>query len=156
MNANPARRPLVPALEEASKALLVLTPFTLLLGLMALAVCPLSNLEMKAERAGIDLEHLHDALRLYQSRTGRLPTSDEGLQPLIDQGVLEKLPDEPWSNPYLYSLRGGTLELGSLGADGVLGGDGEDKDIVLRCDVDPVTQALLRCEPNPPARDGPP
>ncbi|WP_425334895.1 type II secretion system protein GspG [Myxococcus stipitatus] len=66
------------------------------------------------------------------------------------------MPEDPWASPYLYSFHGGTLELMSLGADGAPGGDGLDEDIGLLCDVDPITQALLRCEPNPPVQGGPP
>ncbi|WP_342377972.1 type II secretion system protein GspG [Myxococcus stipitatus] len=152
MNANPARRPLVPALKQALIALLVVTPPLFLLGLGFVPCIDVT----RADVARLDLQNLRGALRLYQERMGRLPTSEEGLGHLVEQGALEALPRDPWGQDYGYSLRNGTLELLSLGADGTPGGDGDDEDIVLRCDVAPVTQALLRCEPNPPARGGPP
>lgn len=152
MNANPALRPLVPALKQVLTALLVI----IIPGLLALLVCVPTLDVTRADRARLELKGFRGALRLYQQRTGQLPTSEEGLMHIFKQGALETLPQDPWGQDYQYSLRDRTLELRSLGMDGRPGGDGDDKDIVLRCDVDPITQALLRCEPNPPARGGPP
>ncbi|QSQ11679.1 type II secretion system protein GspG [Myxococcus landrumensis] len=152
MNATPARRPLVPVLKKVLMALFVITPPLFLLGLGFVPCIDVT----RADVARLDLQNLRGALRLYQERTGQLPTSEEGIRHLVEQGALEDQPRDPWGQDYRYSLRDGTLELRSQGADGLPGGDGDDEDIVLRCDVAPVTQALLRCEPNPPARGGPP
>jgi general secretion pathway protein G len=44
---------------------------------------------------------------------------------------LEKLPKDPWGNRYQYLQPGlrGEIDVISLGADGVAGGEGSDADI---------------------------
>ena len=74
----------------------------------------------------------------------KYPTTDQGLEALVEKTeidpiprhwhhpFLDKLPTDPWGNPYLYlspSDDGKPYDLYSLGADGVRGGDGEDADI---------------------------
>jgi general secretion pathway protein G len=46
-------------------------------------------------------------------------------------GYLEKLPKDPWGNPYQYLSPGlhGDIDVFSFGPDGVLGGEGNDADI---------------------------
>ena len=75
----------------------------------------------------------------YKLATGRLPNS---LQDLVtnESGAkgwkqqLEKLPVDPWNNPYVYSLAPETLngfDIVSYGADGQAGGEGINKDVSL-------------------------
>jgi general secretion pathway protein G len=46
-------------------------------------------------------------------------------------GYLERLPRDPWGNPYQYLSPGlrGEVDVFSFGADGVAGGEGFDADI---------------------------
>ena len=46
-------------------------------------------------------------------------------------GYLEKMPKDPWGNPYQFLSPGvkGEVDLISLGADGQPGGSGDDADI---------------------------
>ena len=46
-------------------------------------------------------------------------------------GYVNKLPNDPWGNPYLYLSPGthGSVDIWSQGADGAPGGDGLDADI---------------------------
>ncbi len=49
-----------------------------------------------------------------------------------DGPYLEKdVPDDPWGNPYLYKspAEKAEYEITSMGADGRIGGEGENKDI---------------------------
>ena len=87
---------------------------------------------------------LLQALKLYRLDNLRYPTSEQGLQALTARpdsppvpsnwkagGYLERLPKDPWGNPYQYLNPGrkGEIDVFSFGADGVSGGEGTDADI---------------------------
>jgi general secretion pathway protein G len=88
------------------------------------------------------ITELEGALDLFRLDTGRYPTTEEGLQALRakpaavenwDGPYLKKdLPPDPWGKAYVYRRPGthGDLDLLSLGADGVEGGEGDAADIV--------------------------
>ena len=91
-----------------------------------------------------DIATVMQALKLYKLDNQRYPTSEQGLQALIAKpatgpeakgwktgGYLDKLPKDPWGNPYQYLSPGinGELDVFSLGADGQPGGAGNDADI---------------------------
>lgn len=91
-----------------------------------------------------DISTLMQALKLYKLDNQRYPTSEQGLQALIVKpatgpaadgwktgGYVEKLPKDPWGNPYQLLSPGirGELDVFSLGADGQPGGEGNDADI---------------------------
>ncbi|MFZ5483289.1 MAG: type II secretion system major pseudopilin GspG [Pseudomonadota bacterium] len=97
----------------------------------------------KSDTAQLQIEEFGSALDLYHLEVGRYPSTQEGLQALVQQpsGVekwkgpyLKKkdLPKDPWGNDYKYESPGqhGPYDLSSLGADGKEGGDGENKDLV--------------------------
>lgn len=79
----------------------------------------------------------NDLLR-YSVELGNnsFPTTEEGLQKLIDSGLWEKNKNallDPWGNPYHYRFPGqfsDDPEVWSLGADGKEGGEGNNADIV--------------------------
>ncbi|PTL79820.1 type II secretion system protein GspG [Vitiosangium sp. GDMCC 1.1324] len=76
-----------------------------------------------------DLPNILNALRRYHAKTGRFPTTEEGLRALVRVQDLEQIPLDPWGNPYGYELREGQPRVWSLGADDAPGGEGEDADI---------------------------
>ena len=91
-----------------------------------------------------DIATVMQALKLYKLDNGRYPTTEQGLQALIVKpssgpatngwktgGYLDKLPKDPWGNPYQFLSPGikGELDIFSFGADGVAGGAGNDTDI---------------------------
>jgi general secretion pathway protein G len=91
-----------------------------------------------------DIATVMQALKLYKLDNQRYPTTEQGLQALIAKptsgpsadgwktgGYLDKLPKDPWGNPYQYLSPGikGELDVFSLGADGQPGGTGNDADI---------------------------
>ena len=99
--------------------------------------------ESKTKAARLQIEELDTALNMYFMAVGRYPTTDEGLQALIEQPASariwtgpylrkKKVPVDPWNNPYHYVAPGqhGKFDLFSLGADGSDGGEGEDQDIL--------------------------
>ena len=92
----------------------------------------------KQNAAKAEIANLVKAVETFYADQGRYPTTDEGLQSLVDgtdawpDGFIDRLPADPWGNPYEYFSPGGDersrYEIVSLGADGREGGDGEDAD----------------------------
>ena len=91
-----------------------------------------------------DIATLMQNLKLYKLDNLRYPTTDQGLQALVTKptsgpdangwktgGYLDKLPKDPWGTPYQYLSPGikGEIDVFSLGADGQVGGTGNDADI---------------------------
>ena len=98
----------------------------------------------RVQAAQTDLRTLSAALDVYRLDNYRYPSSDQGLEALVEEpsgapevrnwnpsGYLKKLPMDPWGSAYLYENRDGRIELISLGADGVEGGEDNDADIKL-------------------------
>ncbi len=96
----------------------------------------------KSDSAKLQIEEFGASLDLFKLETGRYPTSQEGLQALVQapSGLngwngpyLKKkaLPKDPWGNEYHYVSPGqhGLYDLSSLGADNREGGEGDNKDL---------------------------
>ncbi|MDR2219331.1 MAG: type II secretion system major pseudopilin GspG [Methylobacillus sp.] len=118
-----------------------------ILGILAVLIVPkVMNRpdEARVIAAKQDIASITQALKLYKLDNLRYPTTEQGLQSLIARpslppepanwktgGYLEKLPNDPWGNPYQYLSPGlrGDVDVMSLGADGASGGEGVDADI---------------------------
>lgn len=98
--------------------------------------------DARATAARTDIGNLMQALKLYKLDNQRYPTAEQGLQALIARPsappvpanwrpYLEKLPSDPWGQPYQYLNPGvrGEIDVMSFGADGQSGGDGKDADV---------------------------
>jgi general secretion pathway protein G len=100
--------------------------------------------EARVTAARTDIATLMQALKLYKLDNQRYPTTEQGLQALVQKpttgpaangwkegGYVEKLPKDPWGNNYQYLSPGlhGEVDVFSLGADGQPGGAGEDADV---------------------------
>jgi general secretion pathway protein G len=100
--------------------------------------------EARVVAAQQDIGALTQALKLYRLDNLRYPTTEQGLAALVARpslapvpanwkpgGYLERLPKDPWGNPYQYLSPGlrGEIDVFSYGADGVAGGEGIDADI---------------------------
>jgi len=100
--------------------------------------------EARVTAARQDISTLMQALKLYRLDNQRYPTTDQGLQALVQKptseplprnwkpgGYLERLPEDPWGHPYQYLNPGrhGEIDVYSLGADSQPGGEGMDADI---------------------------
>jgi general secretion pathway protein G len=96
----------------------------------------------KSDTARLQTEEFGATLDLFKLETGRYPTTQEGLQALVQAPpglagwngpYLKKktIPKDPWGNDYRYVSPGqhGSYDISSLGADNKEGGDGENKDI---------------------------
>ena len=92
-------------------------------------------------KAQADIRALESALNLYRLDNHEYPTTDQGLEALVQKpadapswkegGYIDRLPKDPWGRPYQYLNPGthGSIDIFSLGADGQPGGDGKDADI---------------------------
>jgi len=102
--------------------------------------------EARRTKARIQIESIETALKLYKLDNGSYPTTEQGLQALVELpsvgklanawregGYLEKgrVPKDPWDSEYIYLCPGihGDFDLVSYGADGETGGEGKDADI---------------------------
>lgn len=118
-----------------------------ILGILAALVVPkvMSRPDEAREVAARqDIGGLLQALKLYRLDNRRYPSSEQGLQALVEKptlaplpanwkpgGYVERLPLDPWGQPYQYLNPGlrGEIDVFSFGADGVAGGEGADADI---------------------------
>lgn len=116
-----------------------------IIGVLAALVVP--NVLDRADDARVtaartDVNNLTQALKLYKLDNLRYPTTEQGLQALVAKPTtgpqaanwkpyLEKLPQDPWGQPYQYLSPGvkGEVDVFSFGADGKSGGSGRDADI---------------------------
>jgi len=102
--------------------------------------------EARRAKARIQIESLETALKLYKLDNGNYPTTEQGLQALVEPpsagtplknwrqgGYLEKgrVPKDPWDRDFVYISPGvhGDYDLSSRGADGEPEGEGKNKDI---------------------------
>ena len=83
-----------------------------------------------------DFAVFETAIEAYRSLHDSPPTTEEGLQKLIDEGLLKnkkKTLLDPWGNPYVYRYPSESgkdePEIISYGADGKPGGDGVNTDL---------------------------
>jgi len=120
-----------------------------ILGMLAGLVLPnFIGQEEKARRTEIvvQIRSMEQALKLYRLDNGQYPSTDQGLQALIEapsvgrlakkwrkRGYLEKgsVPKDPWENDFVYISPGlhHDFDLMSYGADGEPGGEELDADI---------------------------
>jgi general secretion pathway protein G len=131
--------------SESGFTLIELMVVILIIGLLAtIVVQNLRGATDKAKRikAEADISSFKTALDRYYLDNGSYPTTDQGLPALVsapttgkvpqdypDGGYIEKIPNDPWNNPYVYQSDGNSYVLKSYGADGVEGGVGKDADI---------------------------
>jgi general secretion pathway protein G len=127
--------------------LLEIMVVVVILGILAVLVVPkiISRPdEARVVAAKQDIASLMQSLKLYHLDNKRYPVSEQGLQALVTRpttapipgnwktgGYLERLPNDPWGNPYQYLSPGlhGEADIFSFGADGAPGGEGNDADI---------------------------
>lgn len=96
----------------------------------------------RAKAAKLQIDQFGGGLDLFKLETGRYPTSQEGLQALVQQppGLAgwsgaylrdKTVPKDPWGNDFRYVSPGqhGPYDISSLGADNKEGGESENKDI---------------------------
>ena len=98
--------------------------------------------QARVVRATNDIATYGSALELYKLDNFAYPSTDQGLEALVEKpsgdpeppnwksgGYVKKLGNDPWGRPYVYVNEGDRFEIVSLGKDGVEGGEGFDADI---------------------------
>ena len=102
--------------------------------------------DAKIADAKVQIKNFETALKLFKIDNGFYPTTEQGLDSLIEKpttgqipakykegGYLEqkKIPLDPWGNQYMYVSPGvhGDFDIQSFGNDGKEGGEGKDADI---------------------------
>ena len=130
-------------------SLIELMVVVIILGILAMYIGPklMGRTEQAKEvQTRVQIEGLETALKLYKLDNGFYPTTEQGLQALVERpdaenvsqnwrkgGYLEKgkVPKDPWGNEFIYLSPGiqGDYDITSYGADGVPGGEDEYKDI---------------------------
>jgi general secretion pathway protein G len=115
-----------------------------ILGLLMSLVGPrvLSQLGgAKTKTTAIQIKDLEQSLEMYKLDVGRFPTTEQGLDALVEKpsGVVgwngpylkSDVPLDPWNREYHYKYPGERMELDiySYGQDGSPGGEGEDSDV---------------------------
>jgi general secretion pathway protein G len=142
---SPLSKRLWPSSLSRGFTLIELLVVLAILGLLAAIVAPnvMKFLKgAKTKTAQTQIANLGGALEVFSIDVGRLPTTDEGLQALVeDPGdvtnwfgpYLKKssVPKDPWGFEYHYKSPGdhGSYDLWTLGADNRDGGEGEDQDV---------------------------
>ncbi len=135
--------------KHAGFSLIELLVVLVILGLLVSVVAP--NVLDQADKARVqkvqaDFKAIETALKIYRLDNYLYPTSEQGLEALVDKtaidpipqnfkknGYLDDLPLDPWGRAYLYlspaEYGDGEFDLYSLGADGLAGGEDQSADI---------------------------
>jgi general secretion pathway protein G len=126
--------------------LIELMVVVIILGILALYIGPkIMGEPEKAKRvkAKMDIATLETALKMYKLDNGVYPSTEQGLQSLVEMpetgvvpknwrkgGYIEKnrVPKDPWGNEFVYISPGvhGDFDIISYGLDGVPGGEDEE------------------------------
>ena len=102
--------------------------------------------EARRMKARVQIESIETALKLYKLDNGSYPSTEQGLEALVeapsvgqlprawrDGGYLEKgrVPKDPWENEFIYLSPGANsdFDLISYGADGEPGGEDMNEDV---------------------------
>ncbi|CAI8202207.1 MAG: Type II secretion system protein G [Glaciecola sp. HTCC2999] len=106
-----------------------------IIGIMASMVVPqiLGNQEeAQLKKAAIDIQTLEGAMQMYKLNNNRFPTTEQGLDALVNEptidpiprafregGYIQRLPTDPWGNDYQLISPGevGAIDIFSNGPD---------------------------------------
>jgi general secretion pathway protein G len=138
-----------PVLDSRGFTLIELMVVIVILGVLAGLIVPRFMDKPEEARRTVALSQitsLEQALKFYKLDNGQYPSTEQGLQALVEppsagklakkwrkDGYLEKgkVPKDPWGNDFVYISPGlhGDFDILSYGADGEPGGEDMDTDI---------------------------
>ena len=125
--------------------LVVLVIMGLLISVVAPTVLNSAD-DARVQKVQADFKAIETALKIYRLDNFVYPSTEQGLVALIepstlepeprnfkDGGYLQEMPLDPWGREYLYLSPGenSEVDLFSYGADGLPGGEGQNKDLSL-------------------------
>ncbi len=134
---------------QAGFTLIELMVVMVILGILGVLIAPRimdRPEEARRTKAAIQIQSIEQALKLYKLDNGDYPTTEQGLQALVEApsvgklarkwkegGYLEKgkVPSDPWGNDFIYLSPGlhGDFDLTSYGPDNEPGGEDKDADV---------------------------
>lgn len=137
------------SVSEAGFTLIELLVVLVIIGILAGYIGPKimgHPEEAKRTKATIQIQGIETALKMYKLDNGTYPSTEQGLQSLVEPpsagtlppkwregGYLEKskIPLDPWGNEFIYLSPGinGDFDLSSYAIDGEAGGEGDAVDI---------------------------
>ena len=118
-----------------------------ILGILAGLVVPRIMAEpdkARVVKTKMQMESISTALHQYRLDNGFYPDTAQGLRALVERpttgriprnypqrGYMDAVPIDAWNNEFIYVQPGrhGDFDLTSLGADGIPGGEGVNRDI---------------------------
>jgi general secretion pathway protein G len=136
----------LPLVGQRGFTLIEIMVVVVIIGILAALVGP--KLFGQVDRARIsaakaEISTIENAMKFYRLDNFVYPSTEQGVEALVTKpndpnvknwnpgGYLERLPKDPWGNPYIYRNPGtqGEIDVLTLGADGVEGGVENNADI---------------------------
>jgi len=133
--------------RSAGFSLIEILVVVVIIGILAAVVVPRVMDEpdrARVTKAAQDVQALVTALNMYKLDNYQYPSSEQGLEALINRpsgqpeapnwkqgGYVDRLPNDPWGRPYQYLNPGlkGEIDVWSFGANGMPGGEGINAEI---------------------------
>ena len=133
--------------RQSGFTLIEIMVVVVILGLLAAIVVPkiMSRPdEARVVAARADIAAITQALKLYRLDNAFYPSTEQGLEALVNRpttqpappnwktgGYLDRVPKDPWGREYRYLNPGrrGDIDVLSYGADGAPGGEGINADL---------------------------
>ncbi|WP_339671090.1 type II secretion system major pseudopilin GspG [Dasania marina] len=102
--------------------------------------------DARVQKVQADFSTIGTTLKMYRLDNYNYPTTEQGLEALVNKpsidpipsnwkknGYLEEMPKDPWGRPYLYlspsEFSDNDFDIYTLGADGVTGGEDQNADL---------------------------